>query len=69
MKKVTITVVVRDEEADMVSKDMERSHIAQDGVYTLACGHIEDLTPEELEEVKSQVPPEILGEDEEGFGL
>lgn len=62
MKKVTITVVCPDFEAPVVAKIMENSHIAQEGIYTLACGHIEDLTEEETKEVKSQVPDCLLDE-------
>lgn len=60
MKKVTLTIVCHDEEALAISKQMERELIAQEGIYTLTCGHIEDLTDEELEEVKDNVPPELL---------
>ncbi len=60
LKKVTLEVIVKEEFADSVSKEMERSHLAQEGVYTLNCGGVSDLTKEELEEVESQVPIEYL---------
>jgi hypothetical protein len=63
MKKVSLSIVVHDEEAQVISRQMEKSFIAQEGIFTLECGHVEDLTDEELEEVKSQVPQELLEED------
>jgi hypothetical protein len=61
MKKVTLTVVVRDEdEGNALARQMEKSPIAQEGIFTLTCGDVQDLTEEERDEVESQVPPEIL---------
>jgi len=65
MKKVILEIVVRDEdEARGLARQMENSMIAQEGIFTLTCGDIQDLTEDDLNEVRSQVPPEILGEDE-----
>ncbi len=56
MKKVTLTVVVEDTtDANILANEMCKSHIAQQGVYTLTCGYIEDLTDEEQELVDSEL--------------
>jgi hypothetical protein len=60
LKKVSISVVVHEEEAQVVSRMMEKSMVAQEGIFTLECGHIEELTDDELEEVQSQVPSDLL---------
>lgn len=57
MKKVTLTIVVEDErDANILAKDMCNSYIAGQGIYTLECGGISNLTEEEEQEVKSQCP-------------
>ncbi len=60
LKKVTLEVIVKEEFAYAVSKEMEDSHLAQQGIYTMNCGGVSDLTNEELEEVESQVPSDYL---------
>lgn len=55
MKIITLKVVVRDENAKVVSKLFEDSHLAQEGLYTLDAGGISDLTKEELEEVNDEL--------------
>ena len=61
MKKVTLTVVVTDEtEANGLARQMSKSHLAQEGIFTLECGGIDDLTEDELDEVFSQVDEVLL---------
>lgn len=56
MKKVTLTVVVADiDDAKHLARDMEKSSLAQEGVYTLTCGDIQDLTSDEKELVESEI--------------
>jgi hypothetical protein len=56
-KKVTLTIVVEDEaDANILAKEMTNSYIAQQGIFTLECGGIYDLTAEDKEEVESQCP-------------
>jgi hypothetical protein len=56
MKKVVLEIVVRDEvEAKSLSREMEKSYIAQQGIFTLTCGDIQDLTDSDREEVLSQI--------------
>lgn len=55
MKKVTLTIVVRDEDSQMIAKMMEDSMISQLGLYTLTCGDVQNLTAEETQEVKEQL--------------
>ena len=60
MKKVTLTIVARnDEQAAAIADMMEDSHIAQQGLFCLACGTIEKLTGDEEWEVLSQLPDDI----------
>lgn len=64
MKKVTLTVVVRNEDdAKTVADQMEDSPLAQMGIYTIACGHIQNLTEFDIEEVEGNCPPEILNKE------
>jgi hypothetical protein len=66
MKKVVLEIVVRDEnDARQLAKEMENSYIAQQGVFTLTCGDIQELSEEDKEEVFSQIPEETLGIDDE----
>jgi hypothetical protein len=61
MKKVVLEVVVRDEdEGRALAREMENSHVAGQGIFTLTCGDIQDLSEDEKEEVLSQIPPEVL---------
>lgn len=53
-------VVVSDELAKATSKMVEQSAIAQQGIYTLDCGSIRELTNEEKQEVEDSVPAEYL---------
>jgi len=55
MKKVTLTIVVRDEDSKMIAKMMEDSMISQMGLYTLICRDVQNLTAEETQEVKEQL--------------
>lgn len=65
MKKVTLTVAVRNEtDANYLARQMEKSMIAQEGLYTLSCGHIEDLTKDEKELVEGELPDYLLDEEE-----
>ena len=64
MKKVVLEIVVRDEdEANALAREMENSFIAQQGVFTLTCGDIQDLNEDEKDEVLSQVPEEVFDKD------
>lgn len=59
MKKVILTIVTRDDlDALLIASLMEKDPIAQEGLYTLECGNIEDLTLDEEEYVS-----EILKEE------
>lgn len=61
MKKVTLTIVVRNQNlAEDVAIEMENSPLAQDGLYTLECGLIEDLKHWEEQEVLSQIPEDVF---------
>jgi hypothetical protein len=61
MKKVTLTVVVRDDEdASNVANMMENSIVAQQGLFVLACGTIEKLTGDEEEFILSELPDNIV---------
>ena len=63
MKKVAISIVVKTEvDAKILAREMEKSYIAQQGVYTLVCGDIEDLTEDEKHLVFSEVPTEYLND-------
>ena len=65
MKKVTLTVMCRDEDAEHIEREFDDSYITQLGIYS--CGAaVEDCTQKEEAEVRSQIPPEVLGEDEHG---
>ena len=50
MKKVTLTVIAHDKDANVIAREMEKSYVAQLGVFTLACGDIQSLTKEDEEE-------------------
>ena len=65
MKKVTLTIVVRDQhEANYVANEMENSPLAQEGLYTLVCGDIEDCKHWEEQEVKQQLDGIVEFDDE-----
>jgi len=56
MKKVSLTIVVQnEEEAQSLARQMEKSYIAQQGLYVLDCGSVEKLSEEETEIVISEL--------------
>ena len=56
MKKVTLTVITHDKDANVIAREMEKSYVAQLGIFTLACGDIQNLTKEDKEEFEEQKP-------------
>ncbi len=57
---LTISVVVDRSEANYISRQMEKSHIAQEGIYTLNCGGERELTDDEITLVETETPTEYL---------
>ena len=64
MKKVKLTIVTDFYDAETVASIMEKSYVAQQGIFTLECGSISNLTKDEFEDVVSQSPPYYIDEDE-----
>ena len=51
MKKVKLTIVTDFYDAETVASIMEKSYVAQQGIFTLECGSISNLTKDEFEDV------------------
>lgn len=60
IKILTIEIVCKDYETDHVLKEFYNSHIAQQLMLYSFGGTTRDLTKDELQEVKAQIPKDIF---------
>ncbi len=60
-KKVSMTIVCKEEDSEFLHKAFEQSNFGQLGIYGMGTS-IEDCSEDEVKEVLSQVPEEIMKE-------
>ena len=53
---VTLSIICKESDVSTVQKEMEDSPVAQLGAYTVNCGGVRDLTPDELDEFSCAYP-------------
>jgi len=58
-KIVTLSIVCKESDVSIVQKEMEDSTIAKIGAYTINCGGVRDLTPDELDEFSCAYPDAV----------
>jgi len=60
LRKVELTIIAHNDEAQIIARNMEDSFIAQEGLYTLSCGNIETINNDELELFIDEIPEDLL---------
>lgn len=58
-KVVTLLVICKESDVSTVQREMEDSPIAQLGAYTINCGGVRDLTPDEWDEFSCAYPDAV----------
>jgi len=56
---VTLSIICSKSDVSTVQKQMEGSPVAQLGVYTINCGGVRDLTPDEWDEFSCAYPDAV----------
>jgi hypothetical protein len=55
-KVVTLSIICKESNESTVQRQMEGSPVAQLGAYTMNCGGVRDLTPDEWDEFSCAYP-------------
>jgi len=58
-KVVTLSIICRKSDVSTVQRQMEGSPLAQLAVYTINCGGVRDLTPDEWDEFSCAYPDAV----------
>lgn len=61
-KVVTLSIICKKSDVSTVQRQMEGSPVAQLGVYTINCGGVRDLTPDEWDEFSCAYPDAVRPE-------
>jgi len=56
---VTLSIICKESDVSTVQKEMEDSPVAQLGAYTINCGGVRDLTPDECDEFSCAYPDAV----------
>jgi len=60
LRKVTLTLVVDSQaEAEILAREMIKSPLAGEGLFTLTCGDIQPLTSQDEEALAGQLPDDV----------
>ena len=55
-KVVTLSIICKESNVSTVQRQIEGSPVAQLGAYTINCGGVRDLTPDEWDELSCAYP-------------
>lgn len=58
-KVVTLSIICKESNVSTVQRQMEGSPVAQLGAYTMNCGGVRDLTPDEWDEFSCAYPDAV----------
>ena len=61
-KVVTLSIICKKSDVSTVQRQMECSQVAQLGVYTINCGGVRDLRPDERDEFNCAYPDAVRPE-------
>ena len=61
-KVVTVSIICKESDVSTVQRQMEVSPVAQLGAYTINCGGVRDLTPDEWDEFSCAYPDAVRTE-------
>ena len=60
---VTLSIICKESDVSTVQREMEGSPVAQLGAYTINCGGVRGLTPDESDEFSCAYPDAVRPED------
>ncbi len=61
-KVVTLSIICKESDVSAVQREIEDSPIGQIGTYTINCGGVRDLTPDERDEFSCAYPDAVRPE-------